>query len=180
VTLRVRRDVPSLRTGRFVCEVERSFREACERGSFRLAHYSVQRDHVHLLVEADGAPALASGMKSIAARLARAVNRVFRRRGAVFTDRYHLRVLATPRQARNALAYVLLNARKHAAAMLRGLEIPARIDPASSGRWFAGWTRSHALAIEPPAVARARTWLLREGWLRHGRIDPSEIPGRHR
>ncbi|MEE8559018.1 MAG: transposase [Myxococcota bacterium] len=83
MTLKVRRGVPSLRSVRFVREMERTFSGACERGWFRVTHYSIQRDHVHLVVEAKSAEALGRGMKSIGARFARAVNRVFRRSGRV-------------------------------------------------------------------------------------------------
>ena len=86
-------------------EFRNSLREACVRDGFRVCHYSIQRDHLHLLVESDGKEALGREMKSIAARLARAVNRVFGRRGPVLFGRYHLRALRTPREVRNALAY---------------------------------------------------------------------------
>ena len=179
VTLKVRHDVPSLRSVRFVRELERSFAAACERGRFRVAHYSIQGDHVHAIVEAASASALASGMKSIAARLARAANRVFARCGPVLADRFHLHVLRTPREVRNALAYVLLNARRHAAKLGRLLRAPPRIDPASSGRWFDGWSAPpSAPGPDPPAVAPPRTWLLRQGWRRHGLLRPDEVPGR--
>jgi hypothetical protein len=160
-------------------ELERSFAAACERGRFRLAHYSIQHDHVHLIVEAAGRHALACGMKSIAARVARAVNRVFGRRGAVLADRYHRHTLRTPREVRNAIAYVLLNARRHLAKLGRRPSRAARCDPASSGRWFTGWARREASSIaeQPPPVASPRTWLLSAGWRRHGLIDPSEVPG---
>jgi hypothetical protein len=139
----------------------------------------VQRNHVHLLVESAGKEALGKGMKSISARLARAVNRVFRRSGPVLHGRYHLRVLRTPREVRNALAYVLLNARKHWAERSRAA-LPVRLDEASSARCFDGWRRQlfAPLVREPPAVAGPHTWLLRVGWRRHGRIDPAEVPGR--
>ena len=75
-------------------------------------------------------------------------------------DRYHHRWLRTPREVRNAIGYVLHNARKH----LGG--VPGRIDPASSGRWFWG------VATDSPAVALPRFWLSRSGWRRHGLIDP--------
>ena len=120
---------------------------------------------------------LASGMKSIGSRLARAVNRVFGRTGPVLADRSHLHVLRTPREVRNAIAYVLMNARRHAAKLGRRLSREAGIDPASSGRWFAGWRSAVAAARDVPAVAEPRTWLLLVGWLRAGRIDPGEIPG---
>ena len=83
VTFRVRKDVPGLRRKRLVREFRRSLAKACERGRFRVVHYSIQPNHVHLLVEAQGKDELASGMKSVAARFARAVNRVFSRSGPV-------------------------------------------------------------------------------------------------
>ncbi len=176
VTLKVRPDVPRLRSARLVHEIERSFAAGCERGAFRVVHYSIQEDHVHLIVEAADRWALGRGMKSVAARVARAVNRVFRRSGAVLADRYHSRALRTPREVRSALRYVLLNGRKHATKP-RG----TRIDPASSGRWFDGWRRTPGPArTGPAAVAAPRTWLLRVGWRRHGLLDPAEVPGGRR
>jgi REP element-mobilizing transposase RayT len=173
VTLRVREGLPSLRRGGLVRELRRSFAGACERGSFRLAHYSIQRNHAHMIVEASGKRALAAGMKSIAARFARAVNRVFGRRGPVLDGRFHSVLLHTPTQVRNAIRYVLLNARKHG-SKLRG------IDPASSGRCFDGWRsvptpgNAHGGVQE---VALPRSWLLRVGWRRRGLIDVREQPG---
>jgi hypothetical protein len=110
-----------------------------------------------------------------------------RRSGRVFDDRYHARLLRTPREVRNALRYVLLNARRHAAAAarttLRAME--ALLDPASSAGWFDGWKLGSSLvpgapapaAPRDPPVARARTWLLRLGWRRHGLLDPADVPG---
>jgi hypothetical protein len=115
---------------------------------------------VHLIVEAADSRALGRGVRSLLIRLARAANRVWGRRGAVIGDRYHERRLSTPREVRNAIAYVLHNARKHGA----GRVDPEGIDPASSGRWF--WAR----AADTPAVARPRFWLLGIGWLRYGPI----------
>ena len=179
VTVRIRRDIPSLRKVGLVREWKRRLRECCNRGHFRVVPYSLQRDHAHLLVEAASARDLACGMKSIGARLARAVNRVFRRRGPVFADRYHLRVLKTPREVRNALAYLLLNARKHWRERHGGAP-PERLDEASSGRWFEGWRRAPGSREPPrktPEVTSPRTWLLAIGWRRHGLVDPAEVPG---
>ena len=182
VTLRVRPGVPSLRGGALVHEWRRSLAEANERGDFRVAHYSLQGDHAHLIVEAHGKEALGRGMMSIGARLARAVNRVGRRSGPVLDGRYHHRSLRSPREVRRALAYVLLNARRHLAKS-RGVSrsAPAHLDGASSARWFDGWRPEVASRFpETKAgreVARPRTWLLRLGWRRHGLVDPSEVPG---
>ena len=155
-------------------------RQACERGNFRVVHYSVQHDHVHLIVESAGKQALGRGMMSVGTRFARLVNRVFGRRGAVLDGRYHLRVLRTPREVRNALAYVLLNARRHWRKR-NGSAPPVRLDEASSGRWFDGWRPGVRFRVpvpdDPCEVASARTWLLRKGWRRWGLIDLAEVPG---
>lgn len=176
VTLRVRAGIASLRSRTFVRVLRNSLREACERA--RVVHFSVQRDHLHLILETTDKQALASAMKSIAARVARAVQRVFRRKGPVLLGRYHVRALRTPREVRNALAYVLLNARKHWAERAGGGP-PVQIDEASSAAWFDGWSRrlQPLASREPPPVAPPCTWLLRVGWRRHGLIDPAEVPG---
>jgi len=196
VTVRLRRGLPSLRTVRIVREIECSFRRGCARPGFRLVHYSLQGNHAHLIVEARNADLLGRGMMGIGARLARAVNRVAKRRGRVFDGRYHSRLLRTPKEVRAALRYVLLNARHHVASASRQATATraelagARLDPASSGRWFEGWKRDRTASsagaeaipssvppsVRPP-VARARTWLLRVGWRRHGLLDPADVPG---
>jgi len=181
VTLRLRGDLPSLRETRVVREIERTFAAGCERRDFRLVHYSLQGNHAHLIVEARDREALGRGMMAIGARLARAVNRIANRSGRVLADRYHLRLLPTPKEVRNALRYVLLNSRRHAAVALKVV----RLDPASSARWFDGWKRGAAVTADAPSaashelpvVARARTWLLAVGWRRHGLIDPADVPG---
>lgn len=187
VTLRLRHELPSLRTVRIVREVERTFAKGCERPGFRLAHYSLQGNHAHLIVEARDAETLGRGMMAIGSRLARAVNRVAGRSGRVLADRYHARLLRTPKEVRAALRYVLLNARRHAGRVRARLRRIVRLDPASSGRWFDGWKGESTRAErppggrealpEPPAVARARTWLLTVGWRRYGLLDPADVPG---
>ena len=146
----------------------------------------MQGNHAHLIVEATDRDALGRGMKAIGSRLARAVNRVARRTGRVLADRYHLRLLPTPKEVRGALRYVLLNARRHAAKAGAALsKTRVVLDPASSGRWFDGWKRWGPSADQrrpPPQVrkapvARPRTWLLSVGWRRHGLLDPADVPG---
>lgn len=178
VTLKVRGEVWNLRSQRALRELLAAL--AAARGSrLRIVHFSVQSDHVHLIVEADDGIALSRGVQGLAVRLARAVNRVMKRAGKVFKDRFHSRVLGSPRQTRNALAYVLGNARKHNVALP-----PRGVDPCSSAGSFDGWARrvvtsSHALARMAAAVAvLPRSWLLRVGWRRGGGpLDPDHRPG---
>ncbi len=177
VTFRVRKVIPKLRNRKFFNAFRQTLALCSDRNGFRVIHYSVQDDHVHCIVEADDKTCLASGMKSVGARFARAVNRVFQRKGPVLDGRYHSRVLKTPREVRNALAYVLLNARKHV-FQRTGRKPSARIDPISSGIWFQGWK---GLFNKAPPYARETAlpqfWLLQKGWRRHRLISIDELPG---
>ena len=174
VTLRVRDGAPSLRAPAFVRTFEETLARGCDRGEFRLVHYALLRDHAHLIVEAKDRSALGRGMKSLSRRMVWAMWRAFGWRGGLLADRYHMRVLKTPREVRNAVRYVLLNAARHRRRTL------GELDPASSGRWFEGWQRGTA-RVERRSwrrpVASAHTWLLAEGWRRYGLLDPLDVPG---
>jgi hypothetical protein len=176
VTIKLLPGLPSLRSVTLVRSLERSFAATRDRGDFRLVQYTLQNTHAHLLVEATDAGALARGMMALGSRMALALNRTFGRRGRVLAERFHARILRTPREVRNALAYVLLNTRRHARRLWSGLQV----DPASSGRWFDGWRRKlhvRGANVGPMPVTRPRTWLLAIGWRHHGLIDPEEVPG---
>ena len=183
VTLRVLDDVPALRRASFVRAFRESLRRASVRPGFRVVHYSIQDNHAHFLVEADNKLSLANGMKSVGARFARCVNRVYGRAGRVLATRFHHVVKRTPTEVRRALAYVLLNVRKHYRER-RGRKPPVVLDGASSGIWFDGWKgRSppplghYADAYRRCEVAEPRTWLLEKGWRKIGLIDPADVPG---
>jgi REP element-mobilizing transposase RayT len=146
VTLRVRREVWSLRSRRCFAAIRRAFVGGRERFGFRLNEFSVQGNHVHLIAEAESNPSLSRGMQGLAIRLAKALNRLMQRRGTVFADRYHAHILRTPAEVRNALSYVLNNDRKH-------WDSKHPIDPYSS--------------IDPGAIGAivpARTWLQRSAF----------------
>src|SRR5207249_8026770 len=142
---------------------------ASSRAGFRILHYSVQDDHIHLIVEADDKRTLGRGIRGLAIRVALAVNRALCRRGCVWEGRYHARSLTSPRAMRLCLVYVLMNRRKHCAGE-RGL------DPCSSAPWFTGWRDAVATLSGRPPVVAARTWLGAVGWRRHGLIGVREAP----
>jgi hypothetical protein len=108
---------------------------------FRITQYSVQYDHIHLLVEAIDQRALSSGMSSVAIRIARSVNALVGRRGRFWADRWYGHALTSPRQVRAALVYVIANFRKHSRHRLG-----PGIDPFSSGAWFDGWQKGPSAA----------------------------------
>ena len=113
VTLRMARGVWNLRSRRCFRLLERAFYAGSNRFSFRVVHYSVQGNHIHLLVEAPGKDGLAQAMKGLGVRIAKSLNRLMRRRGRVIGDRYHARILRTPSEVRNVRHYLRTNAKKH-------------------------------------------------------------------
>jgi putative transposase len=166
--------------------ISRATRHAPDR--FRIVHYSVQSNHVHLIVEAAERRALTAGVHGLEARLTRYINQLLNRRGSLWADRWHGRALTSPREVRNALVYVLANFRKHASRPM-----PHGADPCSSAEWFHGF---HGLDVQrgpPPLAVRAwplgkedeevpvsepKSWLLRHGFLKAGRIRLDEAPRR--
>ena len=145
---------------------------AGQRENFRVVEYSLQEDHVHAIVEASDERSLSRAMNGLATRLARGLNRVWQRVGRVFAERYHSLQLTTPRAVRNALIYVLQNARKHGAWRAFAPDI------FSSAPGFEGWKGRVEKGADSRQglLERARTWLLSVGWRRHGLIDPLELP----
>jgi putative transposase len=200
IVLRVERAVGSLRR-RFmyralreativVAKRELAFREVS--GAFRIVHLSIQRTHLHLLVEADHRRALSEGLRCFQISAAKHINREYsvkvglraRRRGAVFPDRYHEELIKSPYQARRALAYVLNNWRKHREDGAQHTET-WNVDPYSSGYQFLGWKEREEAVVfwrgpgtyDPLVVYLPKTWLLSQGWLKHGRVSFFEVPG---
>jgi hypothetical protein len=92
MTLRAIPGLPSLRAGRIFPALRLALGASSKR-AFRVVHYSVQVNHVHLLVEADSAVALARGGQGLSIRLAKAINRLLERHGRVWSDRFHARPL---------------------------------------------------------------------------------------
>ena len=190
VVLRVIPAVGSLRRRKLYQALRYATIIAAVRERIRIVHISLQRTHVHLLVEAADAGALARGMQGFEISAARHVNTALgerrgrRRRGPVFVDRYHLEVITSPRRAHHAIRYVLCNWRHHGEDQ-HGLASTWLVDPFSSGISFPDWKELEDKALmwplrdtyEPLMVRRPASWLLREGWKIHGPISAREVPG---
>ena len=143
---------------------------------------SARRARERARAEAEDKDALARGLQGFEVSVARRLNTALMRAGKLFAHRYHARHLKTPREVRNALRYVLLN-RKHHAAEQRFSKY--WIDPWSSAAWFGGWAqpvrgdepwKRELLALDAP-TAKATVWLLTDGWKRHGLLRFDERPG---
>jgi REP element-mobilizing transposase RayT len=202
VVLRVHKDMGSLRK-RFMYSALRAatiavaMRELAfeEHGAFRIVHISIQRDHVHLLVEADDKVALSRGMQSFQISAAKHLNRAIsverqlpvRRRGTVFPDRFHQEIITTRKQARHALNYVLNNWRKHREDQGQQ-QRTWKVDPFSTGAQFGGWKELENAVVmwpvretyQPLVVYLPRTWLLTDGWQMYGLLGTREVPSANR
>jgi REP-associated tyrosine transposase len=173
VTLRAATGMPSLRRQVVFFEVRSALGKA-SRSWFRVLQFSVQTNHVHLMIEALDKAHLTKGMRGLAIRVALAVNQLLRRRGRVWGDRYHCRALRTPREVRHGIVYVLANWKKHVPGA-RGF------DRCSSAWWFRGWKIPPSSAppgwsSPQPPVWPAREWLSTTGWKRHGLVAHDELP----
>jgi REP element-mobilizing transposase RayT len=194
VVLRVVPAVGNLRRRHVYQAIREATITTARREDFRIVHLSLQRNHLHLLVEAQNKEALAAGMKGFQISAAKHINAAIskskpghRRRGTVFPDRYHAEIITSPRQARHALSYVVNNWRKH----MEDRESPMSrwaIDWFSSAVMFPGWAEygdrpflwRGPASYDPLVVYQPRTWLLRESWKKHAAISCRDVPSQTR
>ena len=190
VVMRVAPAVGSLRRRKMYKAMRDATITAALRERFRIVHISLQRNHVHMLVEADHKAALARGMQGFQISAARNINTALgdgerRRRGKVFADRYHVEVITSPTRARHAIGYVLCNFRKHGEDQ-HGIANTWLVDPFSTGILFPDWKELQDKAwmwpiretYDPLVVFRPRGWLLAEGWKLAGEISAREVPSK--
>ncbi len=180
VVMRVVRAAGNLRRPPIHEAVRNALTTAGKHEDCRVVHLSIQRDHIHLLVEADDREALARGMRAFQISLAKRINRAVsspsksRRRGQIFTDRYESFVLENPRAVRDALVYVLNAWRKFEKPG------PKALDPYSSALAFDGWkdpiTDADTSELAPLVLWPARTSLLTTAWRAGGKIGRAEAP----
>jgi REP element-mobilizing transposase RayT len=196
VTLRVSDAVGWLRRLDTYTAVRRALRVViAKHREFRILHFSLQNTHLHLICEASNKAALAAGLQGFQISAAKHINAAIsrrrrlteRRRGEVFVDRYHAEDLGSPRQVRNALAYVINNWRRHEVDHGPFQLLGGRLDPYASGLAFTGWRErlpevdeSVPNGYAPPEVSEATTWLARQGWTKAPPISVYEVPGPRR
>ncbi len=188
ITLKLREKLPTIRNYTLFKEFKRSLQCAQKQGLF-IIHFSIQHNHIHLFVETKNNRTLALGMRSLAGRFAKFMRAYTHKRslgskrGSIFKGRYHLHILRTPIEVKNALKYILLNTSKHS-------KLIEHIDPYSSGIFFTEWkvllkSHSHSLIKEDAmfwkknfitnglanyemvewGISHPRTWLSQAGWM---------------
>ena len=140
---------------RYQAEIEvvrAALRAGNQREGFRVVAFSALSNHLHLAVEVRSTAELSRGMQGLAIRMAKALNRLWKRSGSVFLERFHARLAEGISSIRRVLVYVLNNARKHGAWLVKGVP-----DPFSSGPWFRYWRAKRiAPPDEPSPVAEHR------------------------
>ncbi len=134
VTMKLRKGLPKMRRRTTYMQIERAIRAGNDRFGFRLCHFTVLSNHFHFIVEAKDKRALALGMQGLAIRIAKALNRTWKRRGQVFAERYYALAIDKYHKIRRVLLYVLQNARRHGVPVPKGLP-----DAFSSAPWYIGW-----------------------------------------
>jgi len=192
VTLRARHGLPSFRqqlVHALVLKVLRDQRQRAYEDSFQIVHFSIQTNHLHLILEAEDGPtktsatrsrnALRSGVSGFLIAFARRLNKLLGRRGKIWNDRYHRHDLESPHEVKTSLRYVVNNFRKHGHVTFGA----GAFDYYSSAQHFDGWSDALFDSFEEPepwTEVRPRTWLLGTGWKRHGLIHTEEVPGPRR
>ena len=167
VTIKLVAGLPSLREVEAYTIILAAFVAAKGRFGMSVIHFSVQSNHMHLIIEAEDRVAITRGLKGLQVRFARNLNKLWGRKGRVSADWYHDHVLRTPREVHNAIAYVLNNSRKHGQALA---DCP---DPYSSGVWFPDWADLSATPTpDVSPISPPETWLGTHGWRIHGPITP--------
>jgi len=157
VVLRILPGIWSLRSKTLFRQIRYAFIKVTEREGFRIVHFNVQGNHIHLTVEADSTAHLSRALQSMNTRIAKRINARMDRRGRVFDDRFFSRSLPNPTEVANAIAYVLENSHRHDER--RGLAAYTTGEPDA----FTSVTLADS---DPPLVSPPKTWLLRIGWTR--------------
>jgi hypothetical protein len=169
VTMKLRHGLPDIQCP----EMHEKFKAGALKAKalgLRVVHYTVEWDHIHMLLECSNNKALSQGMKSLGASFGRAIRKFAGGKGRVFKERFHMRVLKTPTEVRNAMAYVLTNTSKHH-------KMAPGPTPYSSGMYFSEWKKLLGRRAGPnlrefvPLTSKLpeflcepKSWLAREGW----------------
>ena len=169
ITMRARGGLPSFRSERVHAMMLRVLsRQLAPRrkytDQFKVIHFSIQSNHLHVMVEATDTTALRAGVSGLVIAFAkRLMDLLGRESGKVWEQRYHSRELGSPREVRNVLSYLFNNFKKHGATTHGDGIVDAYSSAASFDQWHVPVIAlPHQQTHGPPPwhPAEPTTWLL--------------------
>ena len=174
ITVRFCQGLPNMRTKKMF-QIFRRAVVAAKAHGLQVVEFALLGNHYHLMLEADDNSQLNGAMKSLNISLARRMNHLLGRKGAVVSDRFDLKILKTPTQVRNALIYMFANAAKHfktkqVFCWFSSLAVFRRLDLIAKWRKDLDWRiPKYADSFQEEYIemlAEPRSWLARVGWER--------------
>jgi REP element-mobilizing transposase RayT len=116
----------------------------------RIIQFSLQHNHVHLIVEANNNQTLSKGMRALIISLVMRLNFHWKKSGQRLKQRYHLHVLRTRREVQHACHYVRHNVIKHSGILSSACDAYSSFGTSFFAAEIAG-------RLDPP-----RAWLLKQ------------------
>lgn len=124
LTIKVRENKADIKNKRILKLLHHAIKRA-RLQRLKVLHYTLEYNHVHLLVEATNNQILHKGMQAFGITFSKWINRLKLRKGTVYKHRYHFHALRSTRERKNALNYIFTNGVKHGRTR-------SRIDPYNS------------------------------------------------
>jgi REP element-mobilizing transposase RayT len=121
LTIKVEKIKADIKNKTVLSILKRAIQNARKQG-LRVIHFSLEYDHVHLLIEAENNTTLGKGMQAFGVTFSKAINRVRKTTGKVYKHRYHFKAITSPKQLKNVMSYIFKNGVKHGTSksMLNG------------------------------------------------------------
>ncbi len=115
LTIKVKKKKAEIKNKSVLKILKRAILNARKQG-LRVIHFSLEYDHVHLLIEADNNLILGKGMQAFGVTLSKAINRLKKLKGGVYKHRYHFRQISSTRELKIVMNYIFTNGLKHGTA----------------------------------------------------------------
>lgn len=115
LTVKILKDKAGIKNKQTLALLKHAILKARKKG-LRIIHFTLEYDHVHLLVEANDNEVLGRGMMVFGVTMAKGINRLKSIKGTVYKHRYHFRKINSPRELKNVLHYIFNNGIKHKTA----------------------------------------------------------------
>lgn len=112
LTVKIEKSKANLKNKNVLAILKKAIFNARRQG-LKVIHYSLEYDHIHLIIEADNNRTLGKGMQAFGVTLAKAINRMRKVKGQVYKHRYHFRQITSSRQLKNVMTYIFNNGVKH-------------------------------------------------------------------